>query len=250
MGEVGPVWSYPQTQLDCLVADPKKGSKMYGLKSYIEYQITPNVSISLSEFIAQLPALTASCWCFRPQTDPSITDTSILIGCTRGSWTNLVQRSPSRLYQTSRWRVSDWICQRRMQDFCLKEVNAVKVCGVFCTPGRFEEEFIKMRMERLQGWMSRMCRHPVISSSEVFQLFLTYKDEKVCLAFNETKWSVTHIKIKIENKWILVQDWKMGKRKAEKDETVGVMIFTTIEPEAPDLDLVEVWVSPDFAPVK
>lgn len=45
IGEVGPVWSYPETQLDCVVADPKKGSKMYGLKSYIEYQITPNVSI-------------------------------------------------------------------------------------------------------------------------------------------------------------------------------------------------------------
>lgn len=45
MGEVGPVWFYPETQLDCVVADPKKGSKMYGLKSYIEYQITPNVSV-------------------------------------------------------------------------------------------------------------------------------------------------------------------------------------------------------------
>lgn len=44
MGEVGAVWFYPETQLDCVVADPKKGSKMYGLKSYIEYQITPNVS--------------------------------------------------------------------------------------------------------------------------------------------------------------------------------------------------------------
>lgn len=45
IGEVGPVWFYPETQLDCVVADPKKGSKMYGLKSYIEYQITPNVSV-------------------------------------------------------------------------------------------------------------------------------------------------------------------------------------------------------------
>ncbi|TDH00413.1 hypothetical protein EPR50_G00188130 [Perca flavescens] len=44
IGEVGPVWSYPETQLDCVVADPKKGSKMYGLKSYIEYQITPNTT--------------------------------------------------------------------------------------------------------------------------------------------------------------------------------------------------------------
>lgn len=47
MGEVGPVWSYPETQLDCVVADPKKGTKMYGLKSYIEYQVTPSVSIQV-----------------------------------------------------------------------------------------------------------------------------------------------------------------------------------------------------------
>lgn len=45
--------------------------------------------------------------------------------------------------------------------------------------GRFEDDFIRMRMERLQAWMSRMCRHPVVSQSEVFQLFLTYRDEKV-----------------------------------------------------------------------
>uniref|UniRef100_A0A8C6NKS5 Sorting nexin n=1 Tax=Nothobranchius furzeri TaxID=105023 RepID=A0A8C6NKS5_NOTFU len=137
MGEVGPVWSYPDTQLDCVVADPKKGSKMYGLKSYIEYQITASV----------IPV------------------------------------------PMNRYRLFSMVL------------------------GRFEEEFIKMRMERLQGWMTRMCRHPIISSSEVFQLFLTYKDEK---------------------------DWKTGKRKAEKDETVGVMIFSTIEPEAPDLDPLDV----------
>lgn len=78
--------------------------------------------------------------------------------------------------------------------------------------GRFEEEFIKMRMERLQAWMTRMCRHPVVSESEVFQQFLNFRDEK---------------------------EWKTGKRKAEKDELVGVMIFSTMEPEAPDLDLIE-----------
>lgn len=35
------------------------------------------------------------------------------------------------------------------------------------------------------------------------------------------------------------QEWKTGKRKAEKDELVGVMIFSTMEPEAPDLELIE-----------
>uniref|UniRef100_A0A671NC60 Sorting nexin-9-like n=1 Tax=Sinocyclocheilus anshuiensis TaxID=1608454 RepID=A0A671NC60_9TELE len=160
-GEVGPVWAYPDYQLDCVVADPKKGSKLYGLKSYIEYQVTPTTT-----------------------------------------------NKPVN----HRYKHFDWLYERLLEKFgsaipipCLPDKQVA---------GRFEDEFIKMRMERLQGWMTRMCRHPVISSSEVFQLFLSYKDEK---------------------------DWKMGKRKAEKDETVGVMVFSTIEPEGlPDLDLIEV----------
>lgn len=39
----------------------------------------------------------------------------------------------------------------------------------------------------------------------------------------------------------------MGKRKAEKDETVGVMIFSTIETEAPDLSLHDVWAGETWA---
>ncbi|XP_060908069.1 sorting nexin-9b isoform X2 [Labrus mixtus] len=160
IGEVGPVWSYPEGQLDCVVADPKKGSKMYGLKSYIEYQITPNTTN-------------------RPV--------------------------------NHRYKHFDWLYERLLDKFG----SAIPIPSLpdKQVTGRFEEEFIKMRMERLQGWMTRMCRHPIVSSSEVFQTFLTYKDEK---------------------------DWKTGKRKAEKDETVGVMIFCTIEPEGQDLDPVEV----------
>ncbi|XP_072217916.1 sorting nexin-9b isoform X1 [Leuresthes tenuis] len=160
VGEVGPVWSYPESQLDCVVADPKKGTKMYGLKSYIEYQITPNTT----------------------------------------------NRTVNH-----RYKHFDWLYERLLDKFG----SAIPIPSLpdKQVTGRFEEEFIKMRMERLQGWMTRMCRHPVISCSEVFQLFLTYKDEK---------------------------DWKMGKRKAEKDEAVGVMIFSTIEPEASDLEPSEV----------
>uniref|UniRef100_A0A8C2XBL1 Sorting nexin n=1 Tax=Cyclopterus lumpus TaxID=8103 RepID=A0A8C2XBL1_CYCLU len=159
VGEVGPVWSYPETQLDCVVADPKKGSKMYGLKSYIEYQITPNTTN-------------------RPV--------------------------------NHRYKHFDWLYERLLDKFG----SAIPIPSLpdKQVTGRFEEEFIKVRMERLQGWMTRMCRHPVLSNSDVFQIFLTYKDEK---------------------------DWKTGKRKAEKDETVGVMVFSTIEPEAADLDPVE-----------
>ncbi|KAI1897240.1 hypothetical protein AGOR_G00081270 [Albula goreensis] len=160
MGEVGPVWLYPEGQLDCVVADPKKGTKMYGLKSYIEYQVTPSTTN-------------------RPV--------------------------------NHRYKHFDWLYERLLDKFG----SAIPIPSLpdKQVTGRFEEEFIKMRMERLQGWMTRMCRHPIVSNSEVFQLFLSYKDEK---------------------------DWKTGKRKAEKDETVGVMIFSTIEPEAPDIDPIEV----------
>ncbi|KAM4602014.1 sorting nexin-9-like isoform 2-T5 [Polymixia lowei] len=160
LGEVGPVWLYPQSPLDCVVADPKKGSKMYGLKSYIEYQVTPNTTN-------------------RPV--------------------------------NHRYKHFDWLYERLLEKFgsaipipCLPDKQVT---------GRFDEQFIKIRMERLQAWMVRMCRHPVVSNSDVFQLFLTYRDEK---------------------------EWKAGKRRTEKDETIGPMIFSVIDPEAPELEPGEV----------
>nr|XP_033791605.1 LOW QUALITY PROTEIN: sorting nexin-9 [Geotrypetes seraphini] len=160
IGDYGPMWIYPTNTFDCVVADPRKGSIMYGLKSYIEYQLTST------------------------STNRSV---------------------------NHRYKHFDWLYERLLVKFgsaipipCLPDKQVT---------GRFEEEFIKMRMERLQSWMTRMCRHPVVSESEVFQQFLSFRDEK---------------------------EWKTGKRKAEKDEVVGVMIFSTIEPEAPDRDMIEI----------
>ncbi|XP_006882873.1 PREDICTED: sorting nexin-9 [Elephantulus edwardii] len=160
VGDYGPMWVYPTSTFDCVVADPKKGSKMYGLKSYIEYQLTPT------------------------NTNRSV---------------------------NHRYKHFDWLYERLLVKFG----TAIPIPSLpdKQVTGRFEEEFIKMRMERLQGWVTRMCRHPVISESEVFQQFLNFRDEK---------------------------EWKTGKRKAEKDELVGLMVFSTMEPEAPDLDLVEI----------
>ncbi|XP_052606856.1 sorting nexin-9 isoform X4 [Peromyscus californicus insignis] len=160
VGDYGPMWVYPTSTFDCVVADPRKGSKMYGLKSYIEYQLTPT------------------------NTNRSV---------------------------NHRYKHFDWLYERLLVKFG----SAIPIPSLpdKQVTGRFEEEFIKMRMERLQAWMTRMCRHPVVSESEVFQQFLNFRDEK---------------------------EWKTGKRKAEKDELVGVMIFSTMEPEAPDLDLTEI----------
>ncbi|XP_041821826.1 sorting nexin-9-like isoform X2 [Chelmon rostratus] len=160
MGEVGPVWLYPSAPLDCVIADPKKESKLYGLKSFIEYQITP-----------------------------STTNTPV----------------------NHRYKHFDWLYERLLEKFG----SALPIPSLpdKQVTGRFEVDFIRMRMEQLQSWMTRMCRHPVVSQSEVFQLFLTYRDEK---------------------------EWKAGKRKAEKDETVGPMIFSLIEAEAAELDAAQV----------
>uniref|UniRef100_A0A3P8SFM1 Sorting nexin 9 n=1 Tax=Amphiprion percula TaxID=161767 RepID=A0A3P8SFM1_AMPPE len=159
-GEVGPVWLYPTSPLDCVIADPKKESKLYGLKSFIEYQVTPSTTN-------------------RPV--------------------------------NHRYKHFDWLYERLLEKFgSLLSIPSLPDKQV---TGRFEEDFIRMRMERLQAWMTRMCRHPVVSQSDVFQLFLTYKDEK---------------------------EWKSGKRKAEKDETVGPMMFSLVEPEAAELDAAQV----------
>uniref|UniRef100_A0A3Q1J691 Sorting nexin n=1 Tax=Anabas testudineus TaxID=64144 RepID=A0A3Q1J691_ANATE len=162
MAEVGPVWLYPTSPLDCVIADPKKESKLYGLKSFIEYQVTPNTTN-------------------RPV--------------------------------NHRYKHFDWLYERLMAKFG----SALPIPSLpdKQVTGRFEEDFIRMRMEQLQAWMSRMCRHPVVSQSEVFQLFLAYKDEK---------------------------EWKAGKRTAEKDEMVGPIIFSLIEPEghSPDFKCLKV----------
>jgi hypothetical protein len=68
--------------------------------------------------------------------------------------------------------------------------------------GNFEDDFIAKRRAQLELWLNRMAAHPVIGQSEVFVHFLQCDD-------NSSK-------------------WKMGKRKAEKDDYRGAQWFCTL----------------------
>ena len=47
---------------------------------------------------------------------------------------------------------------------------------ILSSVGRFGEEFVEKRRAKLQMWTNRVARHPVLSTSDVFQHFVTCGD--------------------------------------------------------------------------
>ncbi len=78
--------------------------------------------------------------------------------------------------------------------------------------GRYEEQFIERRRLQLQSFVSRVCAHPILSRSDVWMHFLTCTDAK---------------------------RWKVGKRKAEKDEVIGAAIFGVVHVPEQALDALQ-----------
>lgn len=76
--------------------------------------------------------------------------------------------------------------------------------------GRYQDDFIRHRLAQLQLWVDRICRHPVLSQSEVWMHFMTCTDER---------------------------RWKQGKRTAERDEFVGASFFYAIQTPEQSLDI-------------
>ena len=64
-------------------------------------------------------------------------------------------------------------------------------------------------MNQLQSFVNRICRHPVLSQSEVWNHFLTCTDDK---------------------------RWKTGKRKAEKDPLFGGSLYLAVRVPDKQLD--------------
>ncbi|XP_033023612.1 sorting nexin-33 isoform X1 [Lacerta agilis] len=109
-----------------------------------------------------------------------------------------------------RYKHFDWLYNRLLHKFTVVSVPHLPEKQA---TGRFEEDFIEKRKRRLILWMDHMTSHPMLSQYEGFQHFLTCGDDK---------------------------QWKLGKRRAEKDEMVGASFLLTLQIPTEHQDLQDV----------
>lgn len=98
-----------------------------------------------------------------------------------------------------RYKHFDWLYNRLLNKFTVISVPHLPEKQA---TGRFEEDFIEKRKRRLILWMNHMTSHPVLAQYEGFEHFLMCADDK---------------------------QWKLGKRRAEKDEMVGAHFMLTLQ---------------------
>lgn len=111
----------------------------------------------------------------------------------------------SNVEVSRRYKHFDWLHDRLTEKF---NVIAIPPLPDKQVSGRYEEQFIEHRRIQLQEFINYMCRHPVLSTCEVWMHFLTCTDEK---------------------------QWKQGKRNAERDQLKGANFCMAIE--APDKEI-------------
>lgn len=109
-----------------------------------------------------------------------------------------------------RYKHFDWLYNRLLHKFTVISVPHLPEKQA---TGRFEEDFIEKRKRRLVLWMNHMTSHPVLSQYEGFEHFLMCTDDK---------------------------QWKLGKRRAEKDEMVGAHFMLTLQIPSEHQDLQDV----------
>jgi sorting nexin-9/18/33 len=109
-----------------------------------------------------------------------------------------VTSSLTNIQVSRRYKHFDWLHEQLSNKYLLIPIPPLPEKQV---SGRYEEDLIEHRKQILQLWVDKICRHPVLSQSEVWQHFITTTDEK---------------------------KWKNGKRTAEKDEYVGGNFFNCV----------------------
>ncbi|RTG82242.1 sorting nexin-9/18/33 [Schistosoma bovis] len=65
------------------------------------------------------------------------------------------------------------------KDSKMKGIKSFIAYQITNSVGRYEDDFVDERRKWLQQWLTRMCKHPVVSHSSVFIHFLTCTDFKI-----------------------------------------------------------------------
>eukprot|EP00731_Ephydatia_muelleri_P012528 Em0006g1422a len=99
-----------------------------------------------------------------------------------------------------RYKHYDWFHERLMSKFTLNSIPPLPDKQFY---GRYGENFVEKRRQKLQYWSNRIARHPVLCRSFVVNHFFEASDN----------------------------DWKAGKRRAERDELCGGAMSTVQHPE-------------------
>lgn len=124
-----------------------------------------------------------------------------------------IQISTSNKVVRRRYKHFDWLMQRLEEKFLITPLPPLPEKQI---AGRFQEDFVEHRRNLLQLWANYITRHPVLSRCDVWWHFMNCSTDDM-------------------------KGWKLGKRKAEKDELVGPNFFQTVEvdPNIVPLDAVK-----------
>jgi sorting nexin-9/18/33 len=112
----------------------------------------------------------------------------------------IVPSSTGRMV-SRRYKHYDWLHQRLVEKFTVTAVPPLPDKQYY---GRYGEDFVEKRRQKLQMWSNRITRHPVLCRSEVIIHFFLCDDDGG-------------------------SQWKAGKRRAEKDEIIAGVFFSTVE---------------------
>ncbi|XP_063686522.1 sorting nexin-18-like isoform X2 [Bolinopsis microptera] len=102
-----------------------------------------------------------------------------------------------------RYKQFDWFHGRLTEKFPCFIIPPLPEKAVV---GKYQQDFIEQRRDKLELFLNRIGRHPIISNCNVTNHFLKCQDDK---------------------------DWKDGKRKAESDKTARSGFFMTVKCEGP-----------------
>jgi len=103
-----------------------------------------------------------------------------------------------------RFKHFDWLHERLTQKFTFLVLPPLPEKVLV---GSTEEKFVEKRRKSLERYINRIARHPVVRGTEVLHHFLTVSSESK-------------------------DQWKNGKRQAEKDKYVGGKLYYCVSLEA------------------